>query len=111
MNELENSSFSIDDINIKKLLREIANFANHRTNTSLEIYNSVLGYYLDPRILIGFCFRNGLDFKVYYPPSRIQTIGNWLINWTNNDNYNTAKHFKYDQVSLFLNYKSINDLL
>jgi hypothetical protein len=111
LNELENSTYSIDDIKVKKLLRELGTFANHRTNTTVEIYSSVLFYYLDPRILIGFCFRNGLDYKVYYPPSRIEIIGNWLINWINNDNFNTAKHFKYDQVSLFLNYKSINDLL
>ena len=93
--DLEKISFSIDDINIKKILRELATFANHRSNTKHEIYSSVLSYYLDPRILIGFCFRNGLDYKVYYPPSRIEIIGNWLINWINNDNFNTAKIFYY----------------
>ena len=88
-------NFTINDINIKKILRELANFANHRSNTKHEIYSSVLSYYLDPRILIGFCFRNGLDYKVYYPPSRIEIIGNWLINWINNDNFITAKIFYY----------------
>jgi hypothetical protein len=74
LKELENSSFSIDDINIKKLLRELANYANHRTNISIEIYTSVLSYYFDPRILIGFCFRNGLDYKVYYPLTLLSNI-------------------------------------
>ena len=111
MNELENSNYSIDEINVKKILIELANFAKHRSISASNLCRSVLGHYLDPRILIGFCLRNGLDYKIYYPPSRIADIGNWFINWINNDNFNTAKHFKYDQVSFFLNYKSLNDLL
>ena len=111
LNELENSTYSIDDINVKKILIELANFANRRCISASDLCKSVLGYYLDPRILIGCCLRNGLDYKIYYPPFRIEIIGNWVINWINNDNFNIAKHFKYDQVSLFLNYKSINDLL
>ena len=47
-----------------KILRELALFANHRSNTKNEIYKFVLGHIIltDPRILIGFCLRNGLDY-------------------------------------------------
>ena len=50
----------------------------------------VLSYYLDSRILIGFCLRNGLDYTIYDPPSRIKIIVNWLTNWVNIDNFNIA---------------------
>ena len=52
LNELENSNFTIDNINIKKILRELATFANHRSISASELCKSVLSYYLDPRILI-----------------------------------------------------------
>jgi hypothetical protein len=51
------------------------------------------------------------DYTVFYKPSKFKVIGTWLTNWINNDNLNIAKNFKYDQVSLFLNYKSLNVLL
>ena len=96
LNELENSNFTI-----KKKLKELALVANHRSNTKHEINMCVLSYYLDSRILIVFCLRNGLDYTINYPPSRIEIIGNWLTNWVNIDYFNIAKLFKYDQVSFF----------
>jgi len=108
-NELENSSYTINDITIKKIIKELASYANHYSTA--HIYQTVLSSYLDPRIFIGFCLRTGFDYTVFYIPSQFKSIGTWLTNWVNNDNLNIAKNFKYDQVSSFLNYKSINVLL
>jgi len=108
-NELENSNYTINDINITKILTELALYANHYSTT--HIYQTVLRSYLDPRIFIGFCLRTGFDYTVFYSPYKFKVIGTWLTNWVNNDNLNIAQNFKYDQVSSFLNYKSLNVLL
>ncbi len=75
----ENSNYTINDINIKKILTELASYANHYATT--QIYQSVLRYYLDPRIFIGFCLRTGFDYTVFYSPYKFKVIGTWLTNW------------------------------
>jgi hypothetical protein len=113
INELENSSFNKDHDNFKKLLREVAKFANHHRGDSNanEIYTTVLAHYIDPRIVIGFCMRNNLDYLEYYPLSRISIIGGWFNDWMSKNNIDQVKNFRYHQESLFLNYKSVADII
>lgn len=103
-NEFELSSFSKNDFNLKKILRELADFAYHHSDTDAEVYITILGYYLDPRILIGFRLRTGIEFMTYYTASRIKKVGNWLNNCIHTTNLDIAKNFCYKQESIFLNY-------
>ncbi len=113
VNEFENSSFVKDHDNFKKLLREVATFGNHYRSEAnpLEIYTTVLSHYIDPRIVVGFCMRNGLDYLEYYPVFRTALVGGWFNDWIGNNNSDKAKSFRYHQESLFLNYKSALDIL
>ena len=91
----------------------MAKFANHyrSESNSNEMYTTVLAYYIDPRIVIGFCMRNNLDYLEYYPLSRISIIGGWFNDWMSKNNIDQVKNFRYHQESLFLNYKSVADII
>ena len=96
INEFENSSFIKDHFSFKKLLREVAKFANHYRGESscIETYTNVLAYYIDPRIVVGFCMRNNLDYLEYYSLSRISKIGGWFNDWMDKNNIDQAKNFR-----------------
>jgi len=112
LNEYESSSYIKNDENLKKILRELASFANHHANDGSETYRVTLAHYIDSRILIGICLRNFLDFKLYYPPHIIVDIGNqWFDKWIDASNRDVAKEFRYDQKSHFLNYKTLIEIL
>jgi hypothetical protein len=83
---------------LKKILSELASFANHHANDRHETYRITLSHYIDPSILIGFCFRNFFDFTFYYPPYIMGIIGNqWFNKWIDFSNRDVAKEFRYDQ--------------
>ena len=101
-----------NDEKLKKILSELASFANHHANDGSETYRVTLAHYIDSRILIGFCLRNFFDFKLYYPPHVIVDIGNqWFNKWIDVSNRDVAKEFRYDQKSHFLNYKTLIEIL
>jgi hypothetical protein len=55
--------------------------------------------------------RNNLDYLEYYSLSRISIIGGWLNDWMDKNNIDQAKNFRYHQESIFLNYKSVADII
>jgi len=86
-----------NDEKLKKILSELASFANHHANDGHETYRITL---------IEFYLRNFFDFTLYYPSYIMGIIGNqWFnkcIDFSNND---VANEFRFDQKSNFLNKK------
>ena len=108
LNELENSVHTINDAILVIVLKEAASYANHyRSEDGNDVFHNTLAYYIDPRIIVGFCIRNGLDYNVYYNATRVKMIGSWLNTWINTINKGVVKNFRYHQSSIFLNYKTI----
>jgi hypothetical protein len=91
----------------------VAKFANHyrSESNSNEMYTTVLAYYIDPRIVVGFCLRNILNYLEYYSLSRISIIGGWFNDWMDKNNIYQAKNFFYHQESIFLNYINLLQIL
>ncbi len=73
----------------------MASFANHHSNDGHETYLILLmSHYIDPRILIGFCLRNFLDFTLDYPSFIKAKLGNqWFNKWIDVSNRDVAKEF------------------
>jgi len=86
INELEASQYVKDESNLKIILEEISKFANHYSTTENLSYANTNAYYIDPRILIGYCLRNQLNFE-----SKISSITagkneHWTSKWLHKDN-------------------------
>jgi len=95
-----------NDEKLKKILSELASFANHHANDGHETYRITLSHCIDPRIFIGFVSETFLILHYIIKPYIMGIISKqWFNKWIDVSNRDVAKEFRYDQKSNFLNKK------
>ncbi len=63
INELEKSNYDKTEANLEIKLNELALHVNHYSTTHNDSRSTTVAYYIDPRIMVGFCLQNRLEIN------------------------------------------------
>lgn len=77
-----------DGQDLDRSLLRCAEFANHKKKDGTVLFRTTLMNYIDPRLIVGYCKRRGIDPRRIYKSKSEQAAVTWALQ-------KTAKNFKW----------------